>query len=297
MDIPAALIRSLGCGNGSKNTGLGLRSGISNERDRRLCVEPLECRHLLAVIWRNPVDAFDIDNDGFVVPSDALVIINDLNAFDSRLLPATHPPGDAVSGQHRRPKRGTRRRAHGHQRHQFAARHAGQALLTESSQLASFGGCRRHLGPVRRVPRVIEARIAAGFRHQRHAVGSRRHAGRLSARSPAAQPDAARSGNRRHGSVHVVGRRSRFRAGPRPLGRLDSHHRPHVNLCSRYGPAPFSASAKRCRRRHVHPNHPADQHDRCRRQRLAAVCARAPSPQAGGSFDTSLLPAAPTSRR
>jgi YD repeat-containing protein len=59
---------------------------------RRSIFEQLECRELLAVDWRNPVDALDVNADGATVPIDALNVINDLNANGSRQLPAVKDP-------------------------------------------------------------------------------------------------------------------------------------------------------------------------------------------------------------
>ncbi|HND51422.1 MAG TPA: Ig-like domain-containing protein, partial [Pirellulaceae bacterium] len=47
----------------------------------------MELRRVLAADWRNPVDSLDVDTDGFVVPIDALKIINDLNSTGARELP------------------------------------------------------------------------------------------------------------------------------------------------------------------------------------------------------------------
>ena len=55
---------------------------------RRLMVESLEDRRLLAVDWRNPVDSVDVDSDGAVSPLDALVIIKTINAGQPASLPA-----------------------------------------------------------------------------------------------------------------------------------------------------------------------------------------------------------------
>jgi hypothetical protein len=44
--------------------------------------------------WRNPVNARDVDNSSFVAPLDVLLIINELNVSDPRLLP---PPTGADS--------------------------------------------------------------------------------------------------------------------------------------------------------------------------------------------------------
>jgi hypothetical protein len=45
---------------------------------------------LLANPWRNPSNGLDVDNSGFVVPLDALIVINDLNRNGPRALP--NPP-------------------------------------------------------------------------------------------------------------------------------------------------------------------------------------------------------------
>ena len=60
---------------------LPLRSKLARRRrlSRLLRVEHLEPRQLLNVDWRNPLDGLDVDNDSFISPLDALVIINDLN--------------------------------------------------------------------------------------------------------------------------------------------------------------------------------------------------------------------------
>ncbi|MGE0756877.1 MAG: peroxidase family protein, partial [Pirellulaceae bacterium] len=55
-------------------------------RTRRSYFEPLETRQLLAVDWRNPVDALDVTGDGRTVPLDALSIINELNRNGTRRL-------------------------------------------------------------------------------------------------------------------------------------------------------------------------------------------------------------------
>ena len=54
---------------------------------RVVAFEALELRRVLAADWRNPVDSLDVDTDGFVVPIDALKIINDLNSTGARELP------------------------------------------------------------------------------------------------------------------------------------------------------------------------------------------------------------------
>jgi len=59
-------------------------------------VEPLEDRRLLAVSpWQNPTQALDVNNDSFVSPFDALLIINRLNTVGAGELPpvdAEHAP-------------------------------------------------------------------------------------------------------------------------------------------------------------------------------------------------------------
>ena len=73
---------------------LPLRSKLARRRrlSRLLRVEHLEPRQLLNVDWRNPLDGLDVDNDSFISPLDALVIINDLNANGSRTLPSVKDP-------------------------------------------------------------------------------------------------------------------------------------------------------------------------------------------------------------
>src|ERR1051325_8729229 len=68
------------------------REDCNPVRKQRLLLEPLEDRRLLAVDWRNPVDALDVNGDGIVVPPDALVIINDLDSHGPRALPTQHDP-------------------------------------------------------------------------------------------------------------------------------------------------------------------------------------------------------------
>ena len=55
---------------------------------RHLACEALEERRLLAADFRNAFNAFDVNDDGFLAPQDALVVINDLSAFGPRGLPA-----------------------------------------------------------------------------------------------------------------------------------------------------------------------------------------------------------------
>ena len=62
---------------------------ISLKRNYRLSqFENLERRRLLAVTWRNPVDAYDVNQSGTVSPLDALLVINDIARRDVRTLPA-----------------------------------------------------------------------------------------------------------------------------------------------------------------------------------------------------------------
>lgn len=55
---------------------------------RRLSVERLEDRRLLAGDRQNPRNALDVDDSGIVSPLDALLVINDLNEMGSRQLPS-----------------------------------------------------------------------------------------------------------------------------------------------------------------------------------------------------------------
>ena len=50
--------------------------------------ESLEQRNLLTAAWSNPLFSFDVDDDGFVAPIDALLVFNELNARGSRPLSA-----------------------------------------------------------------------------------------------------------------------------------------------------------------------------------------------------------------
>ena len=58
---------------------------------RRLLVEQLESRRLLAGVWQNPRNALDVDDSGIVSPVDALQVINDLDDNGSRQLPLSRP--------------------------------------------------------------------------------------------------------------------------------------------------------------------------------------------------------------
>ena len=61
---------------------------------RGLRFEPLEARRLLASDWQNPVDRFDVNSDGSASASDALNIINYLNANKPPSLSAERQAGD-----------------------------------------------------------------------------------------------------------------------------------------------------------------------------------------------------------
>jgi len=65
-----------------------LRVTSQNRRRRRLWVERLEDRRLLAGDWQNPRNALDVDDSGIVSPLDALLVINDLDEMGSRELPS-----------------------------------------------------------------------------------------------------------------------------------------------------------------------------------------------------------------
>lgn len=56
------------------------------KRNRSLFFEQLETRHLLAGDWQNPLFRLDVNDDAFVSPIDALVVINSLNSLGSREL-------------------------------------------------------------------------------------------------------------------------------------------------------------------------------------------------------------------
>jgi hypothetical protein len=55
--------------------------------------EQLEARRMLTADWQNLLFAWDVNDDGFLAPNDALAVINDLNALGSRQLVA--PPSSA----------------------------------------------------------------------------------------------------------------------------------------------------------------------------------------------------------
>jgi hypothetical protein len=56
-------------------------------------------------LWRNPVSHTDVNNDGLLTPADVLVLLNDINLNDIRLLPLTgtfvSPPFLDVNGDGR----------------------------------------------------------------------------------------------------------------------------------------------------------------------------------------------------
>lgn len=49
---------------------------------------------MLASDWQNPLNQFDVNNDGFVAPADVLNIVNYFNSNKSTELPETREPGD-----------------------------------------------------------------------------------------------------------------------------------------------------------------------------------------------------------
>ena len=59
------------------------QSRRTKRRARRLLLEPLEDRRLLAVDWRNPTNPLDVSNDGLISPIDPLQVINELNRAGS----------------------------------------------------------------------------------------------------------------------------------------------------------------------------------------------------------------------
>ncbi|MEO8496497.1 MAG: dockerin type I domain-containing protein, partial [Planctomycetota bacterium] len=70
---------------------------------RRLLLEQLEDRRLLAVDWRNPVNSLDVSGDGSISPIDPLQVINELNLSGSHALadqrPTEKPYWDASGDQ------------------------------------------------------------------------------------------------------------------------------------------------------------------------------------------------------
>src|SRR5262245_26155448 len=62
-------------------------------RTRRAIVETLEDRRLLVSNFQNPLWTLDVDDDGFVAPIDALLVINVLNSVGPHALnPLIDPP-------------------------------------------------------------------------------------------------------------------------------------------------------------------------------------------------------------
>ncbi len=61
-------------------------------RSRVLSSEQLETRRLLTSDWHNACNAFDVSDDGYVTPIDALLPINRLNMEGAGQLPAPAPP-------------------------------------------------------------------------------------------------------------------------------------------------------------------------------------------------------------
>ncbi len=56
---------------------------------KRLRLERLERRDLLASDWTNPLNPLDVNVSGEVTPLDVLLIVNDINRSGSRILPAS----------------------------------------------------------------------------------------------------------------------------------------------------------------------------------------------------------------
>lgn len=70
-----------------------MRISLRPKFARTLRVEPLETRMLLAASpWQNPVRRLDVNNNGSIAPSDALVIINRLISTGAGELPPLVPP-------------------------------------------------------------------------------------------------------------------------------------------------------------------------------------------------------------
>lgn len=67
------------------------RSSPRRSAFRAVKIETLEPRHLLAVDWRNPVDAIDINSDREITAFDALEVINELNRHGARALSSPKP--------------------------------------------------------------------------------------------------------------------------------------------------------------------------------------------------------------
>jgi hypothetical protein len=67
------------------------RNPAKPRRTRWHLHQSLEPRWLLAVDWRNPVDALDVNSDTVIAPVDALIVINDLNFVGGRRLSVSRP--------------------------------------------------------------------------------------------------------------------------------------------------------------------------------------------------------------
>ncbi len=70
------------------------RKARRQHRLRRLLVEQLEARRVLASAWQNPFDVYDVNDDGIRSPLDVLEGIFDLNTNGIRQLPDPPPGGD-----------------------------------------------------------------------------------------------------------------------------------------------------------------------------------------------------------
>jgi peroxiredoxin Q/BCP len=66
---------------------------------RRLRVEQLECRRVMAADWTNADNALDVNDSGLVTPLDVLIVVNDINAKGVRALPTAPdvPTGNATA--------------------------------------------------------------------------------------------------------------------------------------------------------------------------------------------------------
>jgi PAP2 superfamily/Dockerin type I domain len=60
---------------------------------KQLIFETLERRRVLASVWQAVGNAYDVDGSSLVVPTDALMVINDLEANGRRVLPTSLPAG------------------------------------------------------------------------------------------------------------------------------------------------------------------------------------------------------------
>ena len=59
--------------------------------ERRLALESLECRRLLASDWHNSVWGLDVNADDKLAPNDALLVINRINRSSTSELPPVGP--------------------------------------------------------------------------------------------------------------------------------------------------------------------------------------------------------------